>query len=95
MPEQPVKLCGACGEHYAMDTQRCAHCDTTLIVWRPKSEAEANARRWWSIVNWGRLNFAHRPILEESANGSQPKQAARAKTTNLGGSGNGSVSAEG
>jgi len=49
---KPISFCGDCGKHYPITTRECPTCDKTLVVWRPASEPEHQARRWWQLINF-------------------------------------------
>lgn len=74
--DRAVSLCGKCGKRYGIDVRRCPDCDTTLVIWRPNSEPEGEARRWWSIVNWSLLGFSGRPVLEDRKPSEEPPPPA-------------------
>lgn len=75
--EQPVSLCGDCGKRYSVDVRRCPDCSTTLVVWRPKSEPEGQARRWWSIVNGSFLGFSGRRVVGDPKSKDEPRNPER------------------
>jgi hypothetical protein len=77
--EHPVSLCGECGKRYGVDVRRCPDCGTTLVVWRPTSEPEGHARRWWAIVNWSFLGFSGRPLLDDRKSADKPPAISESK----------------